>query len=94
MVDETNGQVYQDVPIMPVIGPLFARPQTEGQYAYVMLINHGYGIKPALTVTTARQAPADARYRAVAPGPAPSPGKEEVAGPVVPLPATPEKEER
>ena len=39
VIDESTGAVYNEVPVMPVIGPLFARPNQAGQIGYVMLVN-------------------------------------------------------
>ena len=51
VVDEANGTVYKDVPVVPVVGPLFSRPQEEGQIASVMLYNYGYQINTGSVVT-------------------------------------------
>ncbi len=51
VVDEETLKVYKEVPVMPVVGPLIGRPNKEGQVGYVMLINHGYGIKPGSVVS-------------------------------------------
>lgn len=40
VTDETSGIVYSEVPVMPIIGPLIARPQKDGQAGYVMFVNN------------------------------------------------------
>ncbi len=39
VTDEATGTVFNEVPLMPVIGPLIARPIQEGQLGYVMLVH-------------------------------------------------------
>jgi hypothetical protein len=39
VTDETTGIVYNEIPVMPVIGPLFGKPVEDGQKGYVMLVN-------------------------------------------------------
>jgi len=51
VVDEASGRIYNEVPVMPVIGPLFARPKESGQSGYVMLTNYDRGIKSGSAVT-------------------------------------------
>ena len=51
VVDEATGTVYNEVPVMPVIGPLIARPKQEGQLGYVMLVNAPPGLRSGSIVT-------------------------------------------
>jgi len=51
VVDEATGAVYNEVPVMPVIGPLIARPKQEGQLGYVMLVNAPPGLRSGSIVT-------------------------------------------
>ena len=51
VVDEATGAVYNEVPVMPVIGPLIARPKEAGQLGYVMLVNAPPGLRPGSSVT-------------------------------------------
>jgi hypothetical protein len=44
IIDETTNQIFSDVPVMPVIGPLIAKPKEAGQLGYFMLINTGQAI--------------------------------------------------
>jgi hypothetical protein len=49
--DEANGARYDEVPVMPVIGPLFAHPKTAGQIGYVMFVNAGNSLLRNARVT-------------------------------------------
>lgn len=51
LLDETTGAVYDQIPVLPVIGPLIARPLQEGQLGYVMLVNEAPPLKSGATVT-------------------------------------------
>jgi len=51
VVDEATGAVYNEVPVMPVIGPLIARPKMTGQLGYVMLVNTPPGLRAGSLVT-------------------------------------------
>ena len=51
VVDEASGAVYRDIPIVPVLGTLFGRPQEEGQIGYVMLSNTAAGIRSGSVVS-------------------------------------------
>jgi hypothetical protein len=51
VTDEANGNLYAEVPVMPVIGPLIARPREDGQLGYFMLINAPAPIQPGSLVT-------------------------------------------
>lgn len=39
VIDETTGEVYNEVPVMPIVGPMIGRPVKPEQMAYVMLVN-------------------------------------------------------
>ncbi len=39
VTEESTGTVYNEIPVAPIIGPLFGRPNHEGQTGYVMLTN-------------------------------------------------------
>jgi hypothetical protein len=39
VVDEASGTASEEVPVMPVIGPLIARPLQQGQPGYVILVH-------------------------------------------------------
>jgi hypothetical protein len=51
VTDEASGIVYNEVPSMPVIGPLIGRPVEDGQVGYVMLVNKPPGLPPGALVT-------------------------------------------
>jgi hypothetical protein len=51
VVDEAGGIVYDEVPVMPEVGPLIGRPRQEGQMGYVLLANPPPGLQPAALVT-------------------------------------------
>ena len=51
VVDEATGTVYNEVPVMPVIGPLVARPKEAGQLGYVMFVNTLPGLRAGALVT-------------------------------------------
>ena len=51
VIDEKTGVTYKDVPMVPVIGPLFERPKNENQLAYVMLVNPSFNIKSGSVLT-------------------------------------------
>jgi hypothetical protein len=51
VTDEATGEVYNEIPVMPVIGPLIGRPIQEGQRGYVMLINRAPQLEPGALVT-------------------------------------------
>jgi hypothetical protein len=51
IIDEKTEKVYDDIPVMPVIGPLFGKVQHDGQPGYVMLNNIHTGIKSGSSVT-------------------------------------------
>lgn len=51
LLDETSGEKYAEIPVMPVIGALFARPTTDGQAGYVMFTNLPVPLKSGAIVT-------------------------------------------
>lgn len=51
VTDEGNGAVYDEIPVMPRIGPLIGRPKVAGQLGYVMLMNAPPGLQPGALVT-------------------------------------------
>ena len=53
VTDEATGVVYNEIPVMPKIGPLIGRPRRLGQLGYVMLMHTPLGLKPGSKVTVA-----------------------------------------
>jgi len=51
VTDEASGTVFNEVPVMPVIGPLIARPLEAGQPGYVMLVHAPAILRPGSLVT-------------------------------------------
>ena len=51
VTDEGNGAVYNEIPVMPVIGPLIGKPVEAGQMGYVMLVNAPPGLRSGAQVT-------------------------------------------
>lgn len=51
VTDEASGNVYNEIPVMPKIGPLIGRPKREGQIGYVMLMNTLPQLQPGSSVT-------------------------------------------
>jgi hypothetical protein len=51
VIDEASKIKYNNVPVMPIIGPLFARPKVAGQSGYVMFINTDGKVAPGAVVT-------------------------------------------
>jgi hypothetical protein len=51
VTDEGNGEVYDEVPVMPKIGPLIGRPKVAGQAGYIMLMNVPPYLQPGALVT-------------------------------------------
>lgn len=51
VTDEGNGAVYNEIPVLPKIGPLIGRPKVEGQPGYVMLMNAPPWLQPGALVT-------------------------------------------
>jgi hypothetical protein len=51
IVDEATGSVYNEIPVAPVVGPLFGRPKVVGQVGYVMFSNAPTALQPGSRVT-------------------------------------------
>ncbi len=51
VVDEGSGAVYDHIPVMPAVGPLFGRPKEAGQPGYVMFTNEARGLQPGSIVS-------------------------------------------
>ena len=51
VVDEATGALYNGIPVMPIVGPLFARPLNAGQIGYVMFSNIAPGLRQGAMVT-------------------------------------------
>jgi hypothetical protein len=51
VTDEGNGAVYNEIPVLPKIGPLIGRPARAGQGGYVMLMNVPPYLRPGALVT-------------------------------------------
>ena len=51
VTDESSGMVFEEVPVMPVIGPLIGRPVEEGQVGYVMFVHAPAILRPGSLVT-------------------------------------------
>ena len=51
VTDEASGTVYNEVPSMPIIGPLIGHPAVAGQPGYAMLVNTPPGLPPGSLVT-------------------------------------------
>jgi hypothetical protein len=51
VTDEDSGTVYNEVPVMPKIGPMISRPVTLGQVGYIMFVNPPPGLRPGSLVT-------------------------------------------
>jgi hypothetical protein len=51
VTDEASGTVYNEIPVLPVVGPLFGKPVEEGQVGYVMLVNAPVPLQAGATVT-------------------------------------------
>jgi hypothetical protein len=49
--DEATGQLYSEIGVIPVVGPLFGRPVEPGQPGYVMLVNNPNPLAPGAIVT-------------------------------------------
>jgi hypothetical protein len=39
VVDEATSALYNEIPVLPIVGPLFARPKAAGQIGHVMFTN-------------------------------------------------------
>lgn len=51
ITDETTGAVYNEIPVVPIIGPLFARPLEADKIGYVMLVNLPIPLRSGALVT-------------------------------------------
>jgi hypothetical protein len=51
VTDEGTGAVYNEIPVLPIIGPLISRPARVGQLGYVMLSNAPTPLAPGAVVT-------------------------------------------
>ena len=51
VVDEATGSLYNEIPVAPVVGPLFARPKVAGQTGYVMFSNAPVALQAGSRVT-------------------------------------------
>jgi len=51
LIDEATGQKYEEIPVMPVVGVLFARPTVDGQPGYVMFTNLPVPLQTGAVVT-------------------------------------------
>lgn len=49
--DEASGAIYNEIPVVPVVGPLIGRPSQAGQIGYVMLVNAPAALQPGALVT-------------------------------------------
>jgi hypothetical protein len=43
VVDEATGAKYNEIPVLPIVGPLFGRPKEAGQTGHVMFANAAPG---------------------------------------------------
>lgn len=51
VTDEASGMIYNEIPVMPVIGPLIGRPVEAGQIGYVMLTHNPPSLRYGSLVT-------------------------------------------
>jgi hypothetical protein len=51
VVDEATGEIYNEVPVLPVVGPLIGRPSQAGQIGHVMFVNAPSSLQPGALVT-------------------------------------------
>jgi hypothetical protein len=51
VTEEASGTVYNEIPVLPVVGPLFGKPVEDGQVGYVMLVNAPVPLQPGAQVT-------------------------------------------
>jgi hypothetical protein len=51
LIDESTNVSYRETAVLPLMGPMIARPREEGQSGYVMLSNPGSAIKSGSVVT-------------------------------------------
>jgi hypothetical protein len=53
VTNEASGTVYNEIPVLPVIGPLIGRPVEAGQIGYVMLTHNPPNLRIGSLVTVA-----------------------------------------
>ena len=53
VTDEASGTVYNEIPVLPVIGPLIGKPVEAGQMGYVMLTHNPPKLRIGSLVTVA-----------------------------------------
>ncbi len=51
VINEATGDVYDEIPVAPVIGPLFGRPNQANQIGYVMFVNLPVPLQSGTQVT-------------------------------------------
>ena len=51
VTDEQSGELYNEIMVMPKLGPLIARPREDGGNGYVMLVNRAPRVSPGDQVT-------------------------------------------
>jgi hypothetical protein len=51
VVDEATGTLYNEIPVLPVVGPLFGRPKEAGQIGHVELVNMNSSLRRGALVT-------------------------------------------
>lgn len=51
VIDEETREMYNEIPVMPKIGPLIGRPKRQGQLGYAMLTNTPPYLQPGAVVT-------------------------------------------
>ncbi len=51
VIDEQTGTIYDQIPAVPVLGPLFGKPHEEGQAGYCMLVNFDARVQPGSVVS-------------------------------------------
>lgn len=79
VTDERTGKVYENVPVMPVVGLLVGRPRTFGPVGYIMFTNTEPGLPPGSLVTVQldqfRQEHVVVKANGLKPLPTPTPEK-------------------
>jgi hypothetical protein len=50
-IAEESGAIFNEIPVMPVIGALFSKPIRHDQPGYIMLVNANQSLKPGMLVT-------------------------------------------
>ena len=51
ITDEATGTVYNEVPVMPVVGVMIGRPRNFQQLGHIMFVNKPLGLAPGALVT-------------------------------------------